>query len=188
MVAPMRKISIVSSSLISLFAALSGSMLLRGLRWRILLAADRPIPLLLGFWGVAVGYLGNNFLPARAGEVVRSAMVSRRTGLGTTYVLADADQHVGALGRNFGTCVRIGQQSRGRRNVFVFGQLIEGGVSPALSAKLGQGDSHGDLVNPGRELAAALKGIQLVEHAQQGFLRDFLHKSAELWLIRRQPT
>src|SRR5205823_4051929 len=71
-------------------AALSGSTFLRGLRWRILLAAERPIPPLLGFWGVSVGYLGNGFLPARAGELLRSAMVARATGLGTTYVLATA--------------------------------------------------------------------------------------------------
>jgi uncharacterized protein (TIRG00374 family) len=72
------------------FLSYSTSMFLRGLRWRVLLAADRPIPFLLGFWGVAAGYLGNGFLPARAGELLRSALVSRRTGLGTTYVLATA--------------------------------------------------------------------------------------------------
>jgi uncharacterized protein (TIRG00374 family) len=69
---------------------LSCSTFLRGLRWRLLLAADRPIPPLLGFWGVSAGYLGNGFLPARAGELLRSAMVARATGLGTTYVLATA--------------------------------------------------------------------------------------------------
>src|SRR5438477_1381843 len=47
---------------------LSCSTFLRGMRWRLLLAADRPIPVLLGFWGVSAGYLGNGFLPARAGE------------------------------------------------------------------------------------------------------------------------
>jgi len=70
--------------------AFSCSTFLRGLRWRLLLAADRPIPVLLGFWGVAAGYLGNGFLPARAGELLRSALVARQTGLGTTYVLATA--------------------------------------------------------------------------------------------------
>jgi uncharacterized protein (TIRG00374 family) len=69
---------------------LSCSTFLRGLRWRLLLAADRPIPPLLGFWGVSVGYLGNGFLPARAGELLRSALVARNTGLGVTYVIATA--------------------------------------------------------------------------------------------------
>jgi uncharacterized protein (TIRG00374 family) len=37
-----------------------------------------------------VGYLGNSFLPARAGELLRSAFLGRKTGLGTSFVLATA--------------------------------------------------------------------------------------------------
>jgi len=36
------------------------------------------------------GYLGNNFLPARAGEVIRSLLISRQSRLSKTYVLTTA--------------------------------------------------------------------------------------------------
>ena len=36
------------------------------------------------------GYLGNNFLPARAGELVRTFLISRRSSLSKTYVLTTA--------------------------------------------------------------------------------------------------
>src|SRR5262249_42623794 len=65
-------------------AALSLATFLRGARWRLLLAADRPVSILVGFWGVSAGYLGNGVLPARAGELLRTALVARRTGIATT--------------------------------------------------------------------------------------------------------
>lgn len=73
-------------------AALTTSLncVVRSLRWRILLTADRPIPATTVFWANSVGYLGNNFLPARAGEVLRSAMIGARSGLSKTYVLTTA--------------------------------------------------------------------------------------------------
>jgi glycosyltransferase 2 family protein len=72
------------------FLILSTSYFLRGLRWRILLSAEKPIPVLTSFWAIVVGYLGNSFLPARAGEFIRSAMLSRDTGISMSYVLATA--------------------------------------------------------------------------------------------------
>jgi uncharacterized protein (TIRG00374 family) len=72
------------------FLSVSTSYVLRGLRWRILLSAERPVGPLTAFWGTAAGYLGNNFLPARAGELIRSALIARRTGIGVSYVLATA--------------------------------------------------------------------------------------------------
>jgi uncharacterized protein (TIRG00374 family) len=42
------------------------------------------------FWATAAGYFGNNFLPARAGELVRTMMISARSGLEVPYVLATA--------------------------------------------------------------------------------------------------
>src|SRR5438093_13389991 len=50
---------------------LSASYFIRGLRWRILLSAEKHIGPLTVFWATVVGYLGNNFLPARAGELIR---------------------------------------------------------------------------------------------------------------------
>jgi uncharacterized protein (TIRG00374 family) len=68
----------------------SFSTFLRSLRWRVLLGAEKWLPPATVFWGTAVGYLGNGFLPARAGELLRSAMISRASGLGVGYVLATA--------------------------------------------------------------------------------------------------
>jgi glycosyltransferase 2 family protein len=42
------------------------------------------------FWATAAGYFGNQFLPARAGEIVRTMMVSSAAGLGRTFVLTTA--------------------------------------------------------------------------------------------------
>ena len=62
------------------FALSSTTLFLRALRWRILLTADGPIGVRTVFWANAAGYFGNNFLPARAGELVRTLMVSSRSG------------------------------------------------------------------------------------------------------------
>jgi hypothetical protein len=72
------------------FACLTTAFFLRGLRWRVLLSAERPVSPLDTFWATSVGYLGNGFLPARAGELIRSAMLGRRAGISASYVLATA--------------------------------------------------------------------------------------------------
>ncbi|MBM3129815.1 MAG: flippase-like domain-containing protein [Chloroflexi bacterium] len=71
-------------------AIASGVYFLRGLRWRILLSAERWVPARLVFWATMIGYLGNNFLPARAGELIRSAALGRRCGISSSFVLATA--------------------------------------------------------------------------------------------------
>ena len=76
---------------VALGAAIStGSFFLRALRWRILLNAEARLGVGTVFWANMAGYLGNNFLPARAGEIVRSVLISRRSGLSKTYVLTTA--------------------------------------------------------------------------------------------------
>ena len=72
------------------FLTVSGSYFVRALRWRLLLSAEKRIAPLTVFWATAVGYLGNNFLPARAGELIRSGLLARKTGLSMSYVLATA--------------------------------------------------------------------------------------------------
>ena len=69
---------------------MSIALLVRSLRWRVLLSADRRVSAPLAFWATAAGYLGNNVLPARAGEVVRSLMMSRRSGMSKAFVLTTA--------------------------------------------------------------------------------------------------
>ena len=63
---------------------------LRALRWRILLNAEANLGVWTVFRATMAGYLGNNFLPARAGEVIRSLLISRRSNLSKTYVLTTA--------------------------------------------------------------------------------------------------
>lgn len=63
---------------------------LRALRWRVLLRSRAPVSFGTAFWATAACYLGNNFLPARAGELVRTVMVSGRSGLSTAFVLTTA--------------------------------------------------------------------------------------------------
>ena len=64
--------------------------LVRGLRWRVLLSAEKPIPLLTVFWAMMTGYLGNAYLPARAGEVIRSVTIGLRGGVSVSFALATA--------------------------------------------------------------------------------------------------
>ncbi len=66
------------------------SLFLRAYRWRILLLSQGPVSIASAFWATSAGYFGNNFLPARAGEVVRTMMVSSSSGLGRMFVLTTA--------------------------------------------------------------------------------------------------
>jgi uncharacterized protein (TIRG00374 family) len=68
----------------------STSYFVRGLRWRVLLSADKLVSRVTVFWATMTGYLGNSFLPARAGEVVRSVLVGRSAGLSRSFALATA--------------------------------------------------------------------------------------------------
>ena len=70
--------------------AFTCSYFCRGLRWGVLLSAGGRIPMVTVFCATLAGYLGNSFLPARAGELIRSAMLARSTGLDVGYVLATA--------------------------------------------------------------------------------------------------
>ena len=71
-------------------ALISTTLVLRALRWRVLLSAEAEVSRGDVFWATAAGYLGNNVLPARAGELVRTVMIARCTGLTKTYVLTTA--------------------------------------------------------------------------------------------------
>jgi uncharacterized protein (TIRG00374 family) len=73
---------------IALMLAFSvGDLVLRGLRWQRLLAPIRvvPYPRMLGY--MLVGYLANNVLPARLGELVRSHYLGDREGISRTTAL-----------------------------------------------------------------------------------------------------
>jgi uncharacterized protein (TIRG00374 family) len=66
------------------------SFFIRALRWRILLNAGARFSVATVFWANSAGYLGNNFLPARAGELIRTFFISSRSFLSKTYVLTTA--------------------------------------------------------------------------------------------------
>ena len=71
-------------------AIMTVALFLRAFRWRVLLTAEGHVGVGAAFWATSAGYFGNNFLPARAGELVRTLMISSRAGLNAAYVLATA--------------------------------------------------------------------------------------------------
>src|SRR5947209_3887649 len=68
----------------------TASLFLRAFRWRILLCSGGPVAIPTAFWATCAGYFGNNFLPARAGELIRTLMVSAKSGLSKAFVLTTA--------------------------------------------------------------------------------------------------
>jgi uncharacterized protein (TIRG00374 family) len=68
----------------------AASYIVRAMRWRMLLSAREKLPPATVLWANAVGYLANNYLPARAGELVRTVMISSRSQLTKAYVFTTA--------------------------------------------------------------------------------------------------
>ncbi len=60
----------------------------RAWRWHYLLRPLKKIPTATMFPVVAIGYFGNNVIPARAGEVLRAYVLKRREGVSITASLA----------------------------------------------------------------------------------------------------
>jgi uncharacterized membrane protein YbhN (UPF0104 family) len=71
-------------------AIMTVGLFLRAARWRILLRAEHPVTIQDAFWATCAGYFGNSFLPARAGELIRTYMIHRSSGLSTAFVLTTA--------------------------------------------------------------------------------------------------
>jgi uncharacterized protein (TIRG00374 family) len=66
------------------------TLFLRACRWRVLLSAEAGVSVPDAFWATSAGYFGNNFLPARAGELVRTYMIAAGYRLDLPFVLATA--------------------------------------------------------------------------------------------------
>jgi hypothetical protein len=66
------------------------SYVVRAMRWRLLLTAKEKLAPTTVLWASSVGYLANAYLPARAGELVRTVMISSRSRLTKTYVFTMA--------------------------------------------------------------------------------------------------
>lgn len=61
---------------------------LRSARWKVLLARSRRIPVRRLYPILAIGYMANNLLPGRVGELSRAYLVGRREHLSGSTVLA----------------------------------------------------------------------------------------------------
>jgi uncharacterized protein (TIRG00374 family) len=59
----------------------SSSNLVRTLRWKVLLGYSTPISFRHLFSSMMIGYMANNVLPARMGELVRIYLLERRAGV-----------------------------------------------------------------------------------------------------------
>jgi uncharacterized protein (TIRG00374 family) len=60
---------------------------LRAVRWHVLLSPVAAVPFRATLSSLLVGYLANNVLPARLGEIVRSHDLGERTGLSRSTIL-----------------------------------------------------------------------------------------------------
>jgi glycosyltransferase 2 family protein len=79
--------SIPARTLATCFVLGSTTLFLRGVRWRILLAARSPLRLGVVFQVNSAGQLGNMALPARLGDLFRATNLGR-AGLETGFTLA----------------------------------------------------------------------------------------------------
>ena len=62
-------------------------LMIRGLRWQRLLAPIHPVPYRRSLGYLLIGYLANNVLPARLGELVRAHYLGDREGVSRTTTL-----------------------------------------------------------------------------------------------------
>ncbi|TAK24709.1 MAG: flippase-like domain-containing protein [Chloroflexota bacterium] len=76
--------------MVAVWLSMTASQFARSVRWRILLRAQGPISYPDAFWATTAGYVGNNVLPARAGEVIRTALAARASGLPASFIFATA--------------------------------------------------------------------------------------------------
>jgi uncharacterized protein (TIRG00374 family) len=60
----------------------------RAWRWHYLLRPVKPVPTSVMFPIVAIGYMGNNIYPARAGEVLRAVVLRRKENIPVSASLA----------------------------------------------------------------------------------------------------
>src|SRR5438445_5057809 len=63
-------------------------LLLRAIRWRVLLLPLGSPSIGISFSSMMLGYLANNLLPMRAGEVVRAYALGRQSSISKSAVLA----------------------------------------------------------------------------------------------------
>jgi len=67
-------------------AGLASALLLRTVRWLVVLRDGPRVPFLPAFWCIVAGYLGNVLLPARVGDVLRCMVLGQRQGISRAFV------------------------------------------------------------------------------------------------------
>lgn len=65
------------------------SFTMRSYRWKFLIDHEQADYKKV-FWATGTGYFGNNFLPARAGELARCLLLGKNTGISKAYLIATA--------------------------------------------------------------------------------------------------
>jgi uncharacterized protein (TIRG00374 family) len=65
---------------------MTGATAVRALRWRLLVTVRARPSFATMFWATMAGYVGNSYLPARAGDVMRSMLLGRHLGIAKTFV------------------------------------------------------------------------------------------------------
>jgi uncharacterized protein (TIRG00374 family) len=65
-----------------------GNLIVRAVRWHVLLTPVCRLPLLDVFAYSEIGYMANNLLPLRAGEIIRAMLVGHRHSVSKSAVLA----------------------------------------------------------------------------------------------------
>ena len=69
-------------------ACLFGSICCRALLWKSLLKFEKKVSLVHSFEAIIIGYMGNNILPFRMGELIRAYAMGKKERLSKTFILA----------------------------------------------------------------------------------------------------
>ena len=67
-------------------ALMTGAAAVRALRWRLLVTVRARPSFATMFWATMAGYVGNSYLPARAGDVMRSLLLGCHLGIAKSFV------------------------------------------------------------------------------------------------------
>ncbi len=77
----------VDSKLVALaWTIMLAALAVRTFRWRLLLHGNTQPPFPTMFWALMIGYVGNAYLPARAGDILRSVLLGRHLGIARSFV------------------------------------------------------------------------------------------------------
>lgn len=74
--------------LVPLLALVALGELARALKWRLILAAIRPVGVLRLYGAIMIGYLSNLIVPLRVSPLVRAYVIRTKEGISTSTVLA----------------------------------------------------------------------------------------------------